>query len=267
MVTMKKYISIIIVSFIFAACEKVVEIDLNTSSPKIVIEGNISDEPGAYTINLSKTVNFNEENTYPPVTGALVIISDNTGITDTLTETVSGSYQTHRITGTQGNTYTLKVIAEGKQYNAVSTMPYKVNLDSIRFNLFREPGESEKTLAVVPIYLDPIEFGNCYRFFFTANGVADKTYQVSNDNIGNGSINQQPFFSDNLKFYVGDTVTVTMTCIDISTYNYYYTLSQIGGGGLIGGTIPSNPPSNILGDNALGIFSAYTAQTKTVIAQ
>lgn len=254
-------------TFFFASCEKIIDIDLNTSSPQIVIEGNISDEPGPYTVKLSKTVNFNDANTYPPVTGALVIISDGTGVTDTLTETVSGSYQTHSITGTHGKTYTLKVIAEGKQYNAVSTMPYKVNLDSIQFNLHSEPGESEKTLAVVPLYLDPVEFGNSYRFFFSANGKEDKLYQVSNDNIGNGRTNQQSFFSEDVKFLKGDTVKVTMLCIDVNTYIYYYTLSQMGGGGLIGGSTPSNPPSNIFGNKALGIFSAYTTQTKMVIAK
>lgn len=264
---MKKYIGIIIVSFFFTSCEKVIDIDLNNSAPQIVIEGNISDELGPYTVKLSKTVNYSSQNIYPPVTGAVVIISDNSGITDTLAETIPGSYQTHSITGVQGRTYTLKVITEGKQYQAVSTMPYKVNLDSVQFNLYTEPGESEKTLAVVPLYLDPVEFGNSYRFFFSANGKEDKTYQVSNDNIGNGSINQQPFFSDDIKFRKGDTVKVTMLCIDVNTYNYYYTLSQIGGSGLIGGATPSNPPGNISGDKALGIFSAYTTQTKTVIAQ
>lgn len=264
---MKKYIGIIIVTFFFTSCEKVIDIDLNDSSPQLVIEANITDEPGPYTVRLSKTVNYNQHNIYPPVTGAIVIISDDTGITDTLTETVSGMYRTHIIQGIQGITYTLKVIVEGLQYDAVTTMPYKVNLDSIQFNLTSEPGESEKTLAVVPLYIDPIEFGNCYRFFFYANGKADKTYQVGNDNIGNGQLNQQPFSSDDVKFHVGDTVKVTMLCIDVSAYNYYYTLSQLGDGGIIGGAIPSNPPNNILGNRALGIFSAYTTQTKTVIAE
>jgi hypothetical protein len=264
---MNKYISSILATFLFASCEKEIDIDLNTSRPQIVIEANISDEPGPHTVKLSKTVNFSDANTYPPVTGALVIISDNTGVTDTLTEAVPGLYQTHSITGTQGNTYTLKVIAEGRQYNAVSTMPYKINLDSIQFDLFDDPDESGITFSIVPRFLDPVEFGNSYRFFFSANGVADRSYQVTNDNIGNGSINQQPFFSDDVKFREGDTVTVTMLCIDVNTYNYYYTLSQISESGPGGGVTPSNPPNNITGNKALGVFSAYTIQTKTAIAQ
>ncbi len=232
----------------------------------MVIEGSISDEPGPYTVKLSRTVNFSDANTYPPVTGALVIISDNTGVTDTLSETVSGLYQTHHISGTPGNTYTLKVITEDKKYDAVSTMPNKVNLDSIQFDLFKDPDETGITFAVVPLFFDPVVFGNNYRFFFSANGKADKSYQVTNDNIGNGRINQQPFFSDDVKFHEGDTVRVTMLCIDVNTYNYYFTLSQISESGPGNGAAPSNPPNNITGNNALGIFSAYTTQTKTAIA-
>lgn len=264
---MKNYIVIIIAFFSFASCTKEIDIDLNSASPQIVIEGSITDQPAPYTVKLSKTVNFSESNNYPPVTGALVIISDNTGVVDTLTETVSGLYQAHSITGTQGNTYTLKVIAEGKQYNAVSTMPYKVNLDSIRFNPFAIPGSGTTTFGAVPLYLDPIATGNCYRFFLSANGKFAKSYLVSNDNIGNGSVNQNPLFSQDVEIHAGDSVKVTMCCIDVNTYNYYYTLSQLSGNGPGGGSTPSNPPNNITGTKALGVFSAYTMQIKTVIAQ
>jgi hypothetical protein len=265
---MKKYISIIGVIFFLASCTKEIDIDLNTSNPEIVIEGTITDQPGPYSVKLSKTANFSDSNnSFPPVGGALVVISDNTGTVDTLTETTPGMYQTNRITGTQGNTYTLKVVAEGKQYDAVSTMPYRVNLDSVRFDLFTDPGDTDSTYAVVPLFLDPAPFGDNYRFFFTSNGIPDKTYQVTNDNIGNGDINKQPFFSDDVEFYKGDTITVTMLCIDVSTYNYYYTLSQITESGPGGGTTPTNPPNNITGNKALGIFSAYTTQTKTGIVR
>lgn len=264
---MNKYLCIILATFLLASCTKVIDIDLNSSNPQMVIEGYISDEQGPYTVKLSKTVNFSDANTYPSITGALVTISDNKGATDTLSESVAGLYQTNHIKGNPGNTYTLKVVAEGNEYNAVSTMPYKVNLDSIQFDVFKDPDVTGIAYAVVPLFFDPVVFGNNYRFFFAANGKADKSYQVTNDNIGNGSINQQPFFSGDVKFREGDTVTVTMLCIDVNTYNYYYTLSQISESGPGGGAAPSNPPNNITGNKALGIFSAYTTQTKTAIAR
>jgi len=263
---MKTYIVILLATLFCASCEKEISIDLNSSNPQLVIEGNISDAPGPYSVKLSKTVNFSSTNIYPPVRGAFITISDNTGIIDTLTEVEPGLYKTHTIVGTEGNTYILKVMTEGKQYDAISTMPKKIPLDSIQFDPFSDPGSSDKKVfSIVPLYYDPIEMGDCYRFFFSVNGVADKTYQVSNDNVGNGTLNQQPFWSDNLEYLSGDTVNVTMFCIDVNTYNYYYTLSQISESGPGGGATPSNPPNNITGNKALGVFSAYTTQTKTAI--
>lgn len=263
---MKTYIVILIAALCCVSCEKEISIDLNSSNPQLVIEGNISDAPGPYFVKLSKTVNFSNTNIFPAVTGAFITISDNMGIVDTLSEVEPGLYKTHTITGIQGNTYTLKVITEGKQYDAISTMPKKIPLDSIQFDSFSDPGSDNKNaFSVVPLYYDPLEMGNCYRFFFSSNGVADKTYQVSNDNVGNGTLNQQPFWSDNVEYLQGDTVKVTMLCIDVQTYNYYYTLSQIAESGPGGGATPSNPPNNITGNKALGIFSAYTTQTKTAV--
>ncbi len=148
-------------------------------------------------------------------------------------------------------------------------MPTKVPLDTIDFSLFKDPDQGE-SYAIIPRYTDPIEIGNNYRFFFTAKGdkeKVDKSYQVNNDDIGNGKVNQQPFFSNDegVAFLKGDTVNVVMLCIDKNTYNYYYTLSQLDGGGPDGGATPTNPPNNIVGNKAVGIFSAYTTQTKTAI--
>jgi hypothetical protein len=249
------------VSFLLG-CTKEIDLTLDSTTPQLVIEGIITDQPGPYEVKLSKTVNFDESNIYPPVSGAIVVISDNTGLIDTLSETSSGVYTTHTITGVQGYTYTLKVWSEGESYEAVSTMPTKVSFDAIQFDQFDDPGETTQTFAIVPLFYDPLEFGNCYRFFFTSNGVPDKAYQVTNDNIGNGTLNQQPFFSDDLKFYQGDTVKVEMLCISTSAYNYFYTLSQISESGPGGGAAPSNPPNNISGNTALGYFSAHTTETR-----
>lgn len=65
---MNNYKIIILASLLFASCEKEIDLDLNSSSPQIVIEGNISDAPGPYIVKLSKTVNYSELNNYLPVT-------------------------------------------------------------------------------------------------------------------------------------------------------------------------------------------------------
>jgi hypothetical protein len=135
-------ISGIMLVLIFGSCTKEIKVDLKSTEPKIVIEGNITNESGPYTVQIGKTVNFFDPNQLPPVSGALVIISDNGGVIDTLTETSPGVYKTAVLAGIPGRTYNLKVGAEGKNFNAISTTQQVVNLDSLAFDLFTNHGNS-----------------------------------------------------------------------------------------------------------------------------
>lgn len=261
---MKRIFAIIIVAMLLSSCEKEISIDLNSSDPQIVIDGSITDSPGPYYVTITESVNFSDANNYPPVTGALVVISDNAGTTDTLTEISAGIYQTKAIVGMPGNTYYLNVTNEGKNYFATSAMPQKVNLDTLKFEPISAPGNDDNYSAL-PIYKDPATPGNNYRFLLTVNGEPEDTYFVDNDNIDNGLVNTRSLFNPDIEISLDDTVKVEMRCIDTLTYTYFYTLSQITGGGPGGGTTPSNPPNNITGDNALGIFSAHTTQIRTQI--
>src|SRR5690606_13997147 len=232
----------------------------------ILIEGSITDAPGPYYVRIAKSGNFDEPNSYPPVSGAYVTISDNEGNTDILTEIEEGFYQTNTIVGTPGNTYNLSVSIEQNNYFATSTMPQKVTLDSLQFDLWSGP-DGEDNYVTIPVYTDPPEPGNNYRFLMTINGVKDKTYYVDNDIIGNGITNTRALLNPDREIYLNDTVEFEMRCIDLPTYIYFNTLSQITGGGPGGGVTPTNPPNNITGDKALGVFSAYTTQTVTQVVQ
>ncbi len=260
----KLFISCIALTILFSYCTKEIEVDLNTADPKIVIEGNITNEAGPYTVKISKTVNFSEPNSFPPVSGALVTISDNVGVIDTLSETSPGLYKTSILAGIPGRTYNLKVVTEGKSFFAVSTMPQPVNLDSLAFELFTSSGNTGgPEYLTLPVFMDPPATVNSYRFIQTVNDKLDKTYFVLNDNTFNGLENDQLLFNPDSEIVSGDTVSVEFRCTDKSTYDYFYTLSQVSDGPF--STTPSNPPNNITGNIALGIFSAYTLQRKSKI--
>src|SRR5215467_13324944 len=113
---MKPYIKAILLILLIpaSACKKVIHVKLNDADPRIVITGDVTNEMGPYTITLSKTINFEEDNIFPPVSGALVIISTPGGLTDTLSETSNGNYTTHGWQGIPGNSYSLYVKAEGQ---------------------------------------------------------------------------------------------------------------------------------------------------------
>lgn len=246
-----------------ASCEKEIFIDLNSSDPQIVIEGNIDNLSGPYYVKLSWMVNFSDDNTFPPVTGAQVIISDNTGVKDTLTEKNAGVYRTRRIAGRPGITYSMSIKTGSKSFYATSTMPKTVNLDSLRFDKLIPEGINYYT---TPIYTDPIEPGNYYRFLQTINKYADyATITVFNDQMNNGLVNTRPIMTDKHAIELGDTIKVEMRCIDSNIYIYYLGLCNVAGYNFL--ITPVNPPNNITGDYALGYFSAHTVQRRTQIVR
>lgn len=245
---------------LFISCEKEIELDLKNTTPQIVVEGAITDQEGPYFVKLSKSVNFYSQNRFPAVTGANVTITDNLGNSDVLTELEGGLYRTNNIIGIPGNTYKLNISVGTDNYVATSTMPQKVNLDSIKFE-YAEDIDGEGYYSVIPIYKNPSTSGNYYRLILKINNRIDDTYYLRNDTNGIGQINNTPIYNlDNAHINRNDSVEVEMRSIDRVTYNYFNTLSQVINAGPNGGITPINPPNNITGNPALGIFSAYTTQ-------
>ncbi|WP_412850517.1 DUF4249 domain-containing protein [Chryseobacterium sp. PMSZPI] len=267
---MKNTFYIILSLLALTSCQKEIDLDLTDQSGNIVIEGNVTDQPGPYIVRITKSVGFSKPNQYPAVTGAQVILSDNTGQTETLQYVGEGKYQTIAFAGVSGRTYTLKVQAEGKQYMAQSTMPETVYFQGLAQDSFTFG--NKKSYTVLPIFTDPVELGNRYLFNFTINNLPKKTFDVFSDNVNNGLPNQRPLLLPNddnkgadHETVVGDTIHVEMQCIDHNIFTYYSALTQISNGN--GGNVtPANPPSNI-SNGALGYFSAHTSSKLHLIIQ
>ena len=238
------------------ACQKVIDVDLNSVAPQIVIEGNISDSPGPYYVTLSKTVNFDQPNTFPPVTGAHVIMSDNVGNSELLTETSPGTYRTSVIQGTPGRTYTLDVISEGKEYNATSTMPAPVKFDSLTLDyILNGP---DRYWAFKVHFIDPAGVKNYYHFVLMRNSIISQRFFLYDDRIQDGESITYDLIPDTL--YNKDTVVIFLQCIDKGVYDYFRTASQISNGRGSQSASPANPLSNF-SNGALGYFSAYSVRS------
>src|ERR1700735_209728 len=103
------------------ACKKVINVDLRNATPQIVIEGNVTDAPGINAVFITKTVGFSADNIFPPVTDAVVTITDSTGhITEQLRQADSGVYITDQIIGLPNHSYYLNVYEGNKVYLANS---------------------------------------------------------------------------------------------------------------------------------------------------
>lgn len=251
---------------ILSSCEKVVDLNLRNDTAQLVIEAAINDQTDVQTIRLSENVPFSNTNTYPPVTGAVINVSDNSGNNHVFTETAAGTYSSNTITGIPGKTYQLSVTTKDGNFRASSQMPALVKLDSItsRKDIF-ESDEDNRIISVH--YKDPAGVSNQYRFVVQVNDVLVKRIFVNDDQFSDGRkvAFDLELDDDEVKVSPGDKVTVEMQCIDKPVFTYWYSLaSQQTSDGPGGSVTPANPPTNIT-PKALGYFSAHTTETKTVM--
>ena len=266
---MKNIFLIIITLFLVISCEREIDLNLEDQSGNIVIEANVTDQAGPYSVRITKSVSFTQSNSYPGVENAQVTLSDNLGQTENLQHIGNGIYQASSFQGQSGRTYTLKVQTDGKEYTSQSKMPEAVEFQGLEQDSFMVAGETSYTL--LPIFVDPPALGNRYLFTYSVNDNPKKYFSEFSDNVNNGAPNQRPLILPNddedgdVKVKVGDKITVKMQCIDDAVYTFYSALLQLSGGGG-GGVTPTNPPSNI-SNGALGYFSAHTVSVKTIVIE
>ena len=248
---------IVLLLTVFGACKKVITVNLNSSSPRYVVEGNITDQAPPYQLTITRSVNFDEDNVFPTVSGAVVVITDVTANqADTLKETTPGNYKTNILTGTPGHTYKLYVNANNNIFTASSTMPTLVTLDS----LYTQPSPfGGNHPQLVPLYFDPVMKGNYYHFTEIKNDTVTDAVYIRSDRLINGQVVKTTLGGDGLDH--GDNITLTLECIDSSAYQYFYSLLQTKDQN---SATPANPISNMTG-GCMGYFSAHTASSKSIV--
>jgi hypothetical protein len=239
----------ILVLLILTACEKVINVDLNEAAPRIVIEGLIDDGPGPYKVLISKSASFFNQPTLPIVSGAIVIIEDNTGITDTLAERAPGVYVTSKTRGIPGRVYTLTVL-----YDSLSL----VKTETQHFNLGGSSG-NEKNVSVYCYFRDPPE-KNFYRLKVYSNDTTNfERYRLYDDQYTNGEETElRVGYAE-----AGDSLKIELLSLDRSTYGYYRTLADLIYSNPVFGSTPANPDSN-LSNGALGYFGTCAVSTRKI---
>lgn len=272
-----KYVLLVSITILAClSCEEVIELDLNTADKKVVIEGFVTDKEGPYTIEISKTVDFYDSNTFPPQENALVKISDDLGNEDILSETSPGIYETSTLQGELGVTYTLEVQLNGVSYTATSKIPENlVVLDTLTTEFFEKSIFNEEGYYATAYFSDPPNIDNYYRlqvfvnkevYIFTFENEdgdreedsKDINFWLTNDKFTDGNL-QDFEFPHTLK--ATDTLDVMLQQLDRTTYDYYNTLVDVIYGG---GIAPSNPISNIDND-AFGYFGAFSVSKTTIV--
>jgi hypothetical protein len=267
-----KTINIIYLVLLIAlvSCEDVINVNLNDSSPKIVIEGNLNNRNDSVKVSVSRTTNYFNPSLNTAVTGATVIINDNHGHNYNLKEYLPGQYF-NIFAGTSGYTYTLSVTTGNETYSATSTMPYPVAIDSLWIN--QQSNGRQKTDVINCQVHDPKNIPNYYdiniiqgdsllnnnnRFLIYSDKYFDglyNTFTISARRLGIGN-----------NFTSQSTLILELLNIDQQTYDYLKELRSILDQSVLSASTPANPTNNI-SNGGLGYFSASSISERSIVVK
>lgn len=180
-----RYIAILT---LFFSCEKVVELDLEQSTPQIVIEGLLTNKDTIHYVKVSRSIQFYETG-FNPITNAIVNVTGNNNVytyshNPSSIDSLDGYYFSDMsFSGLIGKSYVLQVDIEGVEYVAEDTMLYVTKIDSLMVSLASNPTEEDekdgKIYQVLLYAIEPQETEDYYQFQF----FRDKTLIAYPNNI------------------------------------------------------------------------------------
>ncbi|GAB3693887.1 hypothetical protein GCM10027592_14190 [Spirosoma flavus] len=186
---------LLLISYLAISCIDRVELPIRTEAPRLVVEGQITNEAPPYSVRLTYTGNFGGENGQNPadqyVSGAQVTLADDQGRSTRMLSRGQGIYLTSDTTfrGQIGRTYSLSIVlSDGKRYvSKPEKMPAVPVIDSISKAIvpkenFPAPYYYEYSVNT----LDPANEKNYYRW--TGYAIINRLSKGKPCNLGSPSI-------------------------------------------------------------------------------
>lgn len=267
-----------------SACTEQIDIELDSTYARLVVEGAVSTDSINHSVVLSLTSNYFSNKPSPKVRDALVELKFGTeSMVLEENDTIPGRYEApYAFRGKIGTTYELdisQIDVDGdgveEDYHASSTMPGGSELEKIELKYYPSSLVSGHTVF---LYLyHPMELRDWFGIKLIKNSdmLTDSLFKygvLSDELFDTGYLPGLPvgFLSDEdarEALQTGDTLSLELNCIEESYYNFV-TEAQLE----IAGNFPlfSGPPSNVVSniDNgAMGIFAAYSIQRISVILE
>jgi hypothetical protein len=266
------FINILLISLFAFSCTERIDVNLDESYVRLVVDGSITTDTMAHSVVLSSTSSYYYNQPAPKVSGAIVSISDGTSIFS-LKESTPGIYSTSKsVFGVPGKTYTLSIVLASpiggySDYTASSTLSPVNPLDSI--SLLFHPDWNDKGIWEVKCYVQEPPTVDFYRFLIYKDqtlltDILDEWF-VTDDIFFNGNYTngatiaylQQGSEQESLK--PGDIVSAEVNSISKDYYSFVMEAQAE-----LRGSNPlfSGPPANVKGNissGAVGFFSAYSA--------
>lgn len=261
---MKTILYTFAIAWLMSSCVEVINLKHDNTDPILIVDAQITDQPGPYDVKLSTTISFNSNDRSLLVNDALVTISDNAGNEEDLTFTENGIYQTNSFQGVVGRTYSLTIQYNGQTYTAQSTMLPVSEIDTLFSSFqqatnFLDAGYYVSLAAAVSV---PNNI-NYYRWKLYEN---DSLYNgredifVADDEYAEGEFE----FRFDYPFEINDQVRIEMYSLNKDALDYYNGFVEVlqSDGGFFSPP-PVNAPSNI-SNGALGLFQANAVSIREI---
>jgi hypothetical protein len=246
----------------FTSCEEVVDVNLKTATPQLVVSAAIQWTKGTkgnqQVIKLTTTSNY-FDNEIPVVSGAKIYVTNSDRKTFNFIEVFeTGEYVCTDFEPVINETYTLVITNKGNTYTATETLKSVAPITKLVQN--NNGGFTKDKIEVKAYFFDPPNENNYYLY----------NYMYSNQVTGNSSAEEDRFFQGNEFFSVsfndnlkpGDQVEIKHSGISENYYNYLTILISLAGdsGRLIFQTPSATVRGNILNitdknNHPLGYFS------------
>lgn len=213
--------------FIFAlsvvSCEEVIDLDLNTVEPKLVIEASINKPTDSIyfpKIRLSLTAPY-FDNEIPPVIDATVNITDENDNIYPFTHSENGWYYGD-IEPIENVNYTLEVIYKNEIYTATTRLVSTVPIEFVEQR--NDGGFFGDVIELKAFFTDPADEENHY--FFEGLSEKGNVYDALTDEFFDGNLIFGFFLVEDIE--PGDIVRFNLYGINRQNYNFLFTLLQQG---------------------------------------
>jgi hypothetical protein len=278
-----KVLSLIFVILVSWSCQEIIDLDLEQSEPKIVIEGRIVDEYTIHRIRVSQSLNYYDTGRMDPIPGAEISLLDGNDnlISEFVYNPQDSIFQTPDSLGLEvGSEYKLQILVNEELFEATGKILENPTLDSLYYL-------SEKEMQQLG---QPV-FGEGYFMFVNGRlnneGVEYFKLDITvNDTLRNSrgalsnSVLTSEFFGKEFRalpvpgtFEEEDTVDLELYTLNEDVYQYYVEfINLLFNDGGVFSPPPVNPDSNIKNitnpeNKPLGFIQFSSLQRKRLVIE
>lgn len=267
-----KIIPFFLILVLLQSCEDVIDVDLDTASPKLVIDAGIKWQKGTagnlQVVKLSVTSSYYESQLVP-ASGATVTITDSATTYNFIENAGTGDYICANFNPVINEDYTLTVIYQGQTFTSTDKLYATPVIESIEQSVL--PGFGEDLVQVKFFYQDNGSEDNSYLISFKNSSAILPEFGIIDDKFFQGNQMFGLYANDELK--PNDVLFMSLQGVPQRYANYMLKLLNIAGSssGNPFSTAPATLRGNITNQTspenfALGYFylSEIDARTYTI---